>query len=345
MYILPITLVFSTSLGLLVSAGSQTHGQNCTVLNNRLETGTLQFYSDCDAQSYCSGQGVCERKGCRKDQYPFGYVQEDDLPPKCPAGQFCPDEADACQPLLPVGSTCQLNRDDQCEPPPNWVELADNTQYGVNVNGSICLNNVCTWANVTVGQACQVENTAYIVYAGTNEYIDIISRGNCQTGLYCDAQQLVCRQSKRLGETCDADKECASFNCDNSGVCIRAADVPNEFGVWVYVLAGVGISGGMFGTLFALSWIHRRQRETERERRLQYWREQHALRENIRQMQETTHMSIMSLTGGNSRDTIHSYADSDESSRPMLLQQPTVTKSSGLRYYTAEDGVVANEEM
>lgn len=162
MYLVPITLVFS-SLGLLVSAGSQTHGQNCTVLHNRLETGTLQFWSDCDAQNYCSGQGVCEPKGCRKDQFPFGYSQGADLPPKCPTGQFCPDEGDACQPLLDVGSTCQLNRDgtfsstssrisvqltallDQCAPPPNFVQLADNAQYGVNLNGSICLNNVCTF--------------------------------------------------------------------------------------------------------------------------------------------------------------------------------------------------------
>lgn len=60
-------------------------------------------------------------------------------------------------------------------------------------------------------------------------------------------------------------------------------------------------------------------------------------------MQESTRMSIMSLTGGNSaRDTMHSYA-SDESTRPML-QQHAVAKSSGLRYYIAEDGVVANED-
>lgn len=34
-----------------------------------------------------------------------------------------------------------------------------------------------------------------------------ICRGNCQIGLYCDSQSLVCMQTKQLGESCDADKE------------------------------------------------------------------------------------------------------------------------------------------
>jgi len=37
-----------------------------------------------------------------------------------------------------------------------------------------------------------------------------IFRGNCQIGLYCDSQSLVCIQTKQLGETCDADKEYVS---------------------------------------------------------------------------------------------------------------------------------------
>ncbi len=28
--------------------------------------------------------------------------------------QFCPDELDDCQPKLPLGSACQLNRDGEC---------------------------------------------------------------------------------------------------------------------------------------------------------------------------------------------------------------------------------------
>ena len=32
---------------------------------------------------------------------------------------------------------------DECEGPPNFKELADNTGFGLNVNGSVCLNNIC----------------------------------------------------------------------------------------------------------------------------------------------------------------------------------------------------------
>lgn len=39
------------------------------------------------------------------------YGQNDILPPRCPIGEFCPDEEDHCRPLLPIGGACQLNRD------------------------------------------------------------------------------------------------------------------------------------------------------------------------------------------------------------------------------------------
>ncbi len=94
------------------------------------------------------------------------------VPDKCSPGFFCPDEQDDCQALLAVGSSCQLNRDgaswyytlsleggflilfavavvflggdsDECEAPPNFKELADNSGLGLNVNGSVCLNNLC----------------------------------------------------------------------------------------------------------------------------------------------------------------------------------------------------------
>lgn len=60
---------------------------------------------------------------------------------------------------------------------------------------------------MTLGQPCQVENTPYIGYAGTDEFIDIVSRGNCRVGMYCDSQQTVCVQAKQLTEGCSADKE------------------------------------------------------------------------------------------------------------------------------------------
>lgn len=32
---------------------------------------------------------------------------------------------------------------DECEGPPDWKDLADNSGLGINVNGSVCLNNLC----------------------------------------------------------------------------------------------------------------------------------------------------------------------------------------------------------
>jgi hypothetical protein len=134
------------------------------------------------------------------------------------------------------------------------------------------------WANVTLGLSCIVENTAYIAYGATDspggEFIDIVSRGNCRTGLYCDSQQKMCVQAKQLNTACGADKECDSFNCLPSGVCGPSADVPNKFGSWVYAIVALGIFGAMFGSLFGMFVMHRRQRDEDREKRVQYWREQ-----------------------------------------------------------------------
>jgi hypothetical protein len=94
-----------------VLAGNSTQGHPCSVGNSRLQIGTYQFWDECNILTYCSEKGICEAKGCRKDEYPFGFPRNSSFPSKCPTGQFCPDEGSQCQPLLPVGSPCQLNRD------------------------------------------------------------------------------------------------------------------------------------------------------------------------------------------------------------------------------------------
>ncbi|KIM74332.1 hypothetical protein PILCRDRAFT_80164 [Piloderma croceum F 1598] len=352
--LLPITLL-SFSWFASVQAGSQTHGENCSVSANRLQVGTYQLYTECDTVTFCNSSGLCDLKRCRRDDYPFGYQQDSDsIPPKCPRGQFCPDEEDACQPLMPVGSACQLNRDDQCQAPENFAQLADNTPHGLNFNGSVCLNGLCMFANVTLGLTCVVENTAYIGYSGSDEFIDIVSRGNCMNGMYCDSQQKVCIQSKALGVSCDADKECLSYNCLSSGTCGKAAEAPNHFGTWVYAIVAIGIFGGMFGTLTGLFIVHRRQRDSEREKRMQYWREQNAFRQNIMNMRQSARDSILSLpkngTFSNRSSAMYSHEGpgSEDSQAPMMPH--STTKSSGLRqqYYDDnsteyDDGIMVPE--
>ena len=93
-------------------------------------------------------------------------------------------------------------------------------------------------------------------------------------GLYCDSQQLVCVQTKAIGEQCDADKECSTYNCLANGTCGKTTDTPTQVKKWVYVVVAVCILGGMVGTLVALYFFHKKDRDAEREKRLQYWREQ-----------------------------------------------------------------------
>ena len=109
--LLPLTLLLIT-WNPLVDAGSGKYGSPCSVEHQRLQIGTYQFMSDCDAMTFCNSTGQCDWKGCRKDEFPFGYDNTSiPLPPRCEPGTFCPDEEDACQPVLAVGSPCQFNRD------------------------------------------------------------------------------------------------------------------------------------------------------------------------------------------------------------------------------------------
>jgi len=311
----PYLPMYSSSLTLLlfilspaVSANS-TQGLPCNVGNSRLQIGTYQFWDECDSLTYCSAQAICEPMGCRKDEFPFGFPRNSNFPPKCPTGQFCPDEGSSCQALLAVGSPCQLNRDDQCQAPPNFQELADTSGRGLNSNGSVCLNNVCMWANATLNSPCVIENTPFIVYSAIGEAIDIVSRGNCQLGLYCDTTQKVCLSTKANGDSCAADKECNSLNCLSTGVCGISSSSPRQFGAWVYVLVAFGIIGGMGGVLAFLYHTHKKHRTAERAKREQYWREQNAFHQNLMKMRETAaRMSLVSLAQENKGPSEDAYS-------------------------------------
>lgn len=286
----------------------------------------------CNSITYCSG-GTCRPKGCRRVDFPFEYTNPDDFPRKCPRGEFCPDEEDRCQPLLPVGSDCQLNRDDECEAPPNFQELADESNRGLNVNGSVCLLNKCMFADASLGTSCVVENTPYIAYSPSGEFINIVSRDNCRLGLYCDATEKVCMAHKPLGRECTGDKECDSWNCSGEGRCGVSTNTPTEVALWVYIVVAIGILGAMFGTLTALFIVHRRQRDVEREKRAQYWREQNAFHQNLMQMREAARASIRSFSGKNSaRSTMYGDGPSSDESHTPIMQN--TNKGSGLRQYT-----------
>ncbi|KAJ9124731.1 hypothetical protein QFC24_003099 [Naganishia onofrii] len=254
-------------------------GGACSQSNNKLIAGTGNFVSDCDARTFCNDQGVCQAKGCRKDYYPYGYngVDWDSLPPLCSSTQFCPDEGDACQDKIPVGELCQLNRDDECAFAPNYQDLAGRR----NVNGSVCLNFRCYWANATIGQACVFENHAYESYASDGStYASIISRDNCVNGYYCDGSSATCYKDKQVGDACTANKECLSYNCVD-GTCRKATDDPNHPRTWVYAIVAVLIILCITAVLVGLYYIHRKSREENRIKLEQYEAEQMAYRKSI----------------------------------------------------------------
>ena len=101
---------------------------------------------------------------------------------------------------------------------------------------------------------------------------------------------------------------------------------------------------GMIATLVGMYFIHRGHRRAEREKRMQYWREQNAFRQNILQMQETARHSIMTVPmNGSPRSTYYSHegVNSEDSQLPMLAPQ---SKSSALRNQFSDDGFDASEE-
>lgn len=125
---------------------------------------------------------------------------------------------------------------------------------------------------------------------------------------------------------------------------------------------------GAIGTLVGLYFIHRRERDSEREKRQQYWREQvslptihsplvypltlgvspafqNAFRQNIMQMRDAARTSVLSMMqqGSSSpRSTLYSRegAGSEDSQLPIMH---STNKSSGLRNAYSDDGQYSDE--
>ena len=81
---------------------------------------------------------------------------------------------------------------DSCVGPDDFKDLRDTTGNGLNINGSICLNFLCQYvfrvlftrsishlfrfANITAGSTCEIENTGYIAYGPSGEFVYVVSR-------------------------------------------------------------------------------------------------------------------------------------------------------------------------
>jgi hypothetical protein len=124
---------------------------------------------------------------------------------------------------------------------------------------------------------------------------------------------------------------------------------------------------GMIMTLVILFVVHGRQREDERERRLQYWREQvellpsqrrsplltrftcsqNAFRQNILNLHATAQASLVS--GSASRRSVV-YSITEDMNAPILQHAAPEPKSSRLRHPVCEErssfeGTIENEHL
>ncbi|WWC62056.1 uncharacterized protein I303_104645 [Kwoniella dejecticola CBS 10117] len=273
----------------------------CDVANNHLDVNTKAFVTDCDSFGYCSINGTCLPRQCRRDEYLLSPLlisnsntnEPPAIPPLCPAGQFCPDDSSGCLPLVDVGGECQLNRDDECAPPPEGMVLVVPNpndapegdvagDEGGTGNGSICLLGRCMWSNITLGQNCLIENTTYMGYDHSGmSFTNTVIRDNCIQGQgYCDTSSNTCLPLLKIGQGCSTDRECQSYNCER-GLCVIPPESAVKIGKWVYALTGVSIFIGMISVLSLLLLMHRRAQRRRRIMLEEYYKEQTGYRNSI----------------------------------------------------------------
>jgi len=144
---IPLYVLFPISVTI---AGSVPPGGPCSASNNTLDPASHKFLSECTDATFCSAasNGSCLPRLCRRDQFAFRSSDPSatSIPSLCNTGFFCPDEGTGCKPQGSVGSACQLNRDEQCAPPPFSEDRSDQvagSQQGFN--GSICLHSFCMY--------------------------------------------------------------------------------------------------------------------------------------------------------------------------------------------------------
>ncbi|KAH8924027.1 hypothetical protein BT69DRAFT_1261801 [Atractiella rhizophila] len=277
--ILPFTYLI---LAFRVETNAQTLGSPCVPSNNKLDPSSHTFHTDCGPVLFCApdasgsgGSGTCARKGCRKDEYPFGYNVTDRLPPMCPPSQFCPDAEDACRPLVPIGGVCELNRDGLSPFPSNSTSDA--------MRRTVCLNSICTVANVSLSQPCQMSTTSITGYLPTGEpSTTILTRSNCIEGLYCSllANPSICQPLLAPKVACQNDFQCLSGTCTTEGKCDSLVLENPERMKWIWTvvsLLGVGSVAVVGGSV---RW-NKKRREREREVRRREWAEQVYYRREI----------------------------------------------------------------
>ncbi|WVQ99592.1 hypothetical protein IAU59_006728 [Kwoniella sp. CBS 9459] len=279
-----ITLALFYAHIISVYARSALYGP-CNATNNHLDADSKVFVTDCDSFGFCSINGTCLPRQCRRDEYPLSSLLDSTVPvpPQCPQGTFCPDDASGCLALVDVGGQCQLNRDDECAPPPDGQVLVIPSPFDEpDGNGVLCLLGQCTYANVALGATCITESTTYTGYDSSGmSFTSVVVRDNCIEGQgYCDVTSNTCFPLLSLEEACEEDRQCQSYNCDREK-CVPPPGSAVKVAKWVYGVTGLSVFLGMAGILSILLLMHRRSQNSKRIMLEDYYREQTAYRNSI----------------------------------------------------------------
>lgn len=85
---------------------------SCNSALSRVNPATHKFESDCDDNLFCNNAtGTCQYKTCQIYDHSITYNPGEPMAMLCPQGSFCPDVQDYCRPQLPLGTSCELDRD------------------------------------------------------------------------------------------------------------------------------------------------------------------------------------------------------------------------------------------
>jgi hypothetical protein len=102
------TVAFAT----LVVADNVTFNGSCDPTLSRLDPTTHKFVSDCNVKYYCDTlNNTCQYKACQNYDHTIAYDPGEPTPAYCPQGSFCPDAQNRCTLQLPLGASCELDRD------------------------------------------------------------------------------------------------------------------------------------------------------------------------------------------------------------------------------------------
>lgn len=212
-----------------------------------------QYDDSCDdVYLYCepsNGLGTCQYKGCSNTD----YIQDWDLskrpyPPRCNGTTFCPDNRSGCTPAVPIGSRCEIQRDDEC--------------VGTT---SICLNSTCFNKLAPLSGNCGADKTVYTSYDQDGDSLQqTIIRDNCTEGTYCDLRTtFTCIESKPNNSPCEQDRECLSNTCSPDNTCINGPDVFKQIKAWLWGVLGAAVVVFVCLILGMLWILHRYQSRKE----------------------------------------------------------------------------------